>query len=298
MKIPSLIESIGNTPLINIQNLKLDNKVNIYGKFEGANPGGSIKDRPSLYMIEKAEQSGELTKDKIILEATSGNTGIGLAMIAAYKGYRSTFVLSENASKERIQIMKAFGSKLILTPSSAGTNGPTYKVREMLADNPEKYFFPNQYDNENNSLAHYETTGPEIWEQTEGKIDIFIAGIGTSGTLMGIGRYLKEKNNKIKIVGIEPPKGHKIQGLKNMIEAITPKIFYPEDFVDDFVEINDDEAFQMTKKIAKREGLFVGMSSGAAVAGALKIAKQMDSGNIVTILPDRGDRYLSTNLFD
>lgn len=296
MKYNNILGAIGNTPLVELVKLNKDPKVKILAKLEGNNPGGSVKDRPAYYMIKKAEESGELTKDKIILEPTSGNTGIALAMIGAAKGYKVKLVMPECVSKERQRILQALDAELVLTPGKERTDGAIKRAHQILEDEPDKYYMPNQFENENNVLAHYETTGPEVWGQTNGEIDVFVAGIGTSGTLMGIAKYLKEKKPRIKIIGVEPVKGHAIQGLKNMKEAIVPKIYDPK-ILDEKVIVEDDQAFDVARCLATKEGLFVGMSSGAAVAGALKIAEKIGSGTIVTILPDRGDRYLSTTLF-
>jgi cysteine synthase B len=292
----SILSAVGNTPLVEFTNLNCGSKVRIFGKLEGANPSGSVKDRPAYYMIKKAEESGELVHGKIILEATSGNTGIALAMIGAAKGYKVKLIMPDCVSVERRRILESFGSEVVLTPGCDGTDGAIRKAHELLEMEPKEYFMPNQFDNDNNVLAHYETTGPEIFAQTNGKIDVFVAGMGTTGTLMGVGWYLKEQKPGIRIVGVEPAKGHAIQGLKNMEESIVPKIYHPE-VVDDKITIEDEEAFETTRLLATWEGIFVGMSSGAAVAGALQIAKQIKFGTIVVILPDRGDRYLSTTLF-
>jgi cysteine synthase B len=293
----SILSSIGNTPLVELTTLNNNPKVRIFGKLEGCNPSGSVKDRSAYYMIKKAEESGEITSKKNILEATSsGNTGIALAMIGAAKGYHVTLVMPECVSTERRRILKAFGADVILTPGCDGTDGAIQKAYKLLEEAPEQYFMPNQFENENNILAHYKTTGPEIFNQTNGKIDIFVAGMGTTGTLMGVGKYLKERNPSIKIIGVEPSKDHTIQGLKNMESAIVPKIYNPE-MLDEKITIEDVEAFITTRELATKEGIFAGMSSGAAVAAALRLAKKLDSGMIVTILPDRGDRYLSTTLF-
>ncbi|MCK4995603.1 MAG: cysteine synthase family protein [Thermoplasmatales archaeon] len=292
----NILSAIGNTPLVEFTTLNDNSKVRIFGKLEGTNPSGSVKDRPAYYMIKKAEESGELTCDKIILEPTSGNTGIALAMIGAAKGYNVKLVMPDCVSIERRRILEAFGAEVILTPGCDGTDGAIRKAHELLKKEPERYFMPNQFENENNVLAHYETTGPEIFAQTNGEIDVFVAGMGTTGTLMGVGRYLKEQKPSIRIVGVEPTKGHAIQGLKNMDETIVPKIYRPE-LLDEKIMIEDEGAFETTRLLATKEGAFVGMSSGAAVAGALRKAKELNSGTIVTILPDRGDRYLSTTLF-
>jgi cysteine synthase B len=247
-------------------------------------------------MIKKAEESGELNKEKTILEPTSGNTGIALAMIGAAKGYRVRLFMPECVSTERLLTLEAFGAEVVLTPAREGTDGAIKRAYQILNEEPERHFMPNQFDNVNNVLAHYETTGPEVFSQTNGEVDVFVAGMGTSGTLMGAGRYLKERKPGVKIVGVEPEEGHTIQGLKNMNNSIVPKIYDPTK-LDEKIVIGDGEAFEMTRRLVTAEGLFVGMSSGAAVAGALRIAKEMRSGTIVVILPDRGDRYLSTTLF-
>ncbi len=293
----SIISAIGNTPLVELDALNSKKRrVRILGKLEGANPGGSIKDRPAYWMIKKAEESGELTKGKIILEPTSGNTGIALAMIAAAKGYEVKLCMPECVSTERQHILQALGAETVLTPAREGTDGAIRRAHRLLEAEPDKYYMPNQFVNENNVLAHYETTGPEIFSQTKGEIDVFVAGMGTTGTLMGTNRFLKEKKPQVRTVGIEPPQGHAIQGLKNMNEAIVPKI-YDREMLDEKITVDDGEAFEITRLLAAKEGVFVGMSSGAAVAGALRVAEKMTSGTIVVILPDRGDRYLSTTLF-
>ena len=293
----SILSAIGNTPLVELSNLNNKRpKVKIFGKLEGANPGGSVKDRPAYWMIKKAEESGQLTKGKIILEPTSGNTGIALAMIGAAKGYKVKLCMPECVSTERQRILEALNAEAVLTPAKEGTDGAIRKAHELLDADSDTYFMPNQFTNENNVLAHYETTGPEVFSQTNGEIDVFVAGMGTTGTLMGVYRFLKEKKPEVKIVGVEPTKGHTIQGLKNMKESIVPKIYDPE-MLDEKITVEDGEAFETTRLLAGKEGIFVGMSSGAAVAAALHVAERMASGTIVVILPDRGDRYLSTTLF-
>ena len=292
----SILTAIGNTPLIELLHVSENPEVRIFAKLEGSNPGGSVKDRAALFMVQKAEEEGLLHQGKTILEATSGNTGIALAMIGAAKGYEVTLTMPSCVSVERQNILKALGANIILTDGSYGTDGAINKARELFLENPEKYFMPNQFDNSYNFQAHYHTTGPEIWKQRNGQLDYFVAGMGTTGTIMGTGRYLKEKNPEIKIIGVEPPVGHRIQGLKNMKEAIVPKIFSKEQ-LDEIITIDDDEAFEMARFLALYEGVFVGMSSGAATAGAYRIAQRIDHGIIVIILPDRGDRYLSTSLF-
>jgi cysteine synthase B len=292
----SVLGAIGNTPLVDIDNINPYQNVRIMAKLEGSNPGGSVKDRPAYYMVVKAEEDGRLTHDKIVLEATSGNTGIGLAMVAAAKGYKLRLTMPGCVSMERRSILEALGAEIVLTPAELGTDGAIMEARRIYEASPDVYFMPDQFSNENNILAHYETTGPEIIAQTEGKITHFVAGIGTTGTLMGVGRCLKEYNPAIQIIGVEPVKGHKIQGLKNLGEAIVPEIF-DMDKIDDKVVIDDDLAYDTARDLALKEGIFVGMSSGAAMAGALKVAEGLDFGLVVTLFPDRGDRYLSTTLF-
>jgi cysteine synthase B len=290
------MSAIGNTPLVEIRHLNGNGGVRILAKLEGNNPGGSIKDRPALWMVLRAEESGELTKDKTILEPTSGNTGIALAMIGAAKGYRVKLTLPECVSAERRHVLEAFGAEVVLTPAREGTDGAIRKAHEILEREPDKYYMPNQFTNESNILAHYETTGPEIFEQTHGEIDVFVTGMGTTGTLMGVSRYLKERDESIRVVGVEPTEGHTIQGLKNMNEAIVPDIYDPAR-LDDKIVAEDGLAFETTRRLATEEGIFAGVSAGAAVAGALQVAGDMKSGTVVTIIPDRGDRYLSTMLF-
>ena len=292
----SVVDCIGNTPLVEIRNINPNPNVKIFAKLEGSNPGGSVKDRPAYYMIKTAEEDGSLTRDRVILEATSGNTGIGLAMIAAAKGYRLKLTMPACVSMERRSILEALGAELVLTPAEQGTDGAIMAAHRIHKEAPEYYFMPNQFENPANINAHYETTGPEIISQTGGDIAAFVAGIGTTGTIMGVGRRLKEFSASVRVIGVEPYKGHKIQGLKNMTEAIVPGIFDP-DKLDERIFIDDDTAYETARDLALKEGLFVGMSSGAAMAGAIEVAKRLSSGNVVTLFPDRGDRYLSTALF-
>jgi len=293
----NILETIGNTPLVRINRLNVYPEVEIFAKIEGANPGGSIKDRIALKMLTKAEEQGILTKDKTIIEPTSGNTGIALAMIGAIRGYKVEIVMSEAVSIERRKMIAAFGAKITLTDPKLGTDGAIVKAHKLVEENHEKYFMPDQFSNEANKLAHYESTAREIWEQSDGKIDFFVSALGTSGTLMGVGKYLKEKNPKIKIVSAHPVLGHYIQGLKNMKEAIVPAIYDPTK-IDETVMVETEAAYEMARQIALNEGIFVGMSSGAALYAALEIARKYKKGRIVTIFPDRGEKYLSTKLFD
>jgi cysteine synthase B len=292
----SILQTIGETPLIKINRLNPNKNVEIYAKFEGYNPTGSIKDRIALKMIEQAEAEGTLNKDKTIIEPTSGNTGIGLAMIAAVKGYRLEIVMSEAVSIERRKMIQAFGATVILTPPDQGTDGAIRKARELVANSPEKYFMPDQFSNEYNKMAHYKTTAEEIWRNTDGKVEYFVSALGTSGTLMGVGMGLKEKNHNIKVIEAHPHKGHYIQGLKNMEEAIVPEIYNPS-LIDESIMVESEDAFEMAREIVKKEGIFVGMSSGAALLAAIEIAKRIDRGIIVVIFADRGEKYISTDLF-
>ena len=292
----NLLEAIGRTPLVELMHLGSRPGVRILCKLEGCNPGGSVKDRPALSMIAGAEERGDLTSGKAILEPTSGNTGIAIAMIGAAKGYRVHLCMPECVSAERSMILQGLGAEVSLTPAKEGIDGAIWEARSLLEREPDTYYMPNQYENPDNIRAHVETTGPEIYEQTAGEVDHFVAGMGTTGTLMGTGRYLRSKKPGVRIVGVEPVMGHAIQGLKNMTESMVPGIF-AEDDLDDRRMVSDEEAFDMTKLLARSEGLFVGSSSGAAVAVARRIADEIDEGTIVALLPDRGDRYLSTMQF-
>jgi cysteine synthase B len=293
----SVLESIGNTPLVELQHLDADfPNVRILAKLEGSNPGGSVKDRPALFMIREAIREGLLTPDKIILEPTSGNTGIALAMIGAAMGYRVTLCMPECVSSERRHTLEAYGAEIILTSPKEKTDGAIRVARSMVANDPDRYFMPDQFSNPHNPQSHYETTGPEILAQTGGDIDAFVAGMGTGGTLMGMSRFLREHSPNTKVIGIEPTGGHTIQGLKNMDESMVPEI-YDRSMLDEKLIVVDAAAFETARRLATEEGLFVGMSSGAAVAGALQYAATLEKGTIVVLLPDRGDRYLSTSLF-
>jgi len=288
--------AVGRTPLVELASFSPHPGVRILAKLEGNNPGGSVKDRPALYMLAGAEARGELSAERTILEPTSGNTGIALAMLGAARGYRVKLVMPACVSMERRAVLSAYGAELVLSPAAEGTDGAIRLAHRILEEEPDRYYMPNQYANPDNVCAHYETTGPEILEQTEGEVDCFAAGMGTGGTLMGTGAFLREKRPGVSIVGIEPRLGHAIQGLKNMKEAIVPPI-YREEQLDDKIRIDDEPAFETARRLALQEGIFAGMSSGAAVAGAVEAAKRMGRGTVVVLLPDRGDRYLSTSLF-
>lgn len=291
----NILQLIGNTPLVKINRLNPNKKVQLYAKLEFFNPGGSVKDRIALSMVEGAEKRKELNKNKIVLEATSGNTGIGLALVCAVKGYKLLLTMPESVSIERRKILKAFGAKILLTPAKDGTDGAIEKAYELARKN-KKYWLADQFNNSDNWKAHYCGTAEEIWRDTQGKITHFIAGMGTTGTLMGVSKRLKKYNPKIQIIGVEPFLGHKIQGLKNMKEAYKPGI-YDKTQLDKKINVKDEDAYEMTREIAKKEGIFAGMSSGAAMFGALQIIKDLNKGLVVVLFPDGGERYLSTNLF-
>jgi cysteine synthase B len=293
----NILETIGHTPLVRINRLNPKPHVALYAKLEGFNPTGSIKDRIALKMIEQAEACGSLVPGKTIIEPTSGNTGIGLAMIGAVKGYKVEIVMSEAVSLERRKMIEAFGARTILTDPSEGTDGAIRKAHELCRMYPEKYFMPNQFSNEYNKLAHYYTTAHEIWEETHGKVTHYVSALGTSGTLMGVGMGLKDKNPAVQIIEAHPEKGHYIQGLKNMEEAIVPEIYDPSK-IDRTVMIESEAAFAMARAIVLQEGIFVGMSSGAAMIAALECIKDIEEGLIVVLFADRGEKYLSTNLFN
>lgn len=292
----NILDAIGNTPVVRINHLNPNPDVSIFAKLEGFNPTGSIKDRIALKMIEQAELEGTLTEGKTIIEPTSGNTGIALAMIGRVKHYDVEIVMSEGVSVERRRMIAGFGARVTLTDAELGTDGAILKARELVKAFPDRYFMPDQFSNEYNKIAHYKTTAEEIWRQMDGRFDYFVSSLGTSGTIMGVGKGLKEKNPAIKVVCAQPVKGHYIQGLKNMEEAIVPAIYDPSK-IDEQVMIDTEDAFAMTRRIIKEEGIFVGMSSGAALLAACEVADKMDRGVIVVIFPDRGEKYLSTELF-
>jgi cysteinyl-tRNA synthetase len=292
----TILGLIGNTPLVPIRRLTVNPAVAVYAKLESFNPGGSIKDRVALSMIADAEAKGRLTREKVIVEATSGNTGIGLALVAAIKGYRLVLTVSDSVSEERKKILMALGAELRFTPSHLGTDGAIEDAYNLVRQEPERYWLADQFNNESNWKAHYHGTAVEIWEQTAGKVTAVVAAMGTTGTAIGLSRRLKEYNPRIEIVGVEPYLGHRIQGMKNLKESYRPEIF-DKALLDRIVHIDDEAAFQTARRLAKEEGIFVGMSSGAAMAAALNVAGDMKQGVMVVICPDGGERYLSTNLF-
>lgn len=286
--------------MVKINKLTGDNDATVLAKLEWYNIGGSVKDRMALYLIRKAEKEGRMNKNKTILEATSGNTGIALAMIATTKGYKITIVMPESVTMERRKIINAYGAELILSPATKGTGGAVELKQKMIKENPDKYIDINQFKDPANILAHYETTGKEILEQTNGKVDMIVVGVGTAGTGVGISKRVKEFNPDIKIVGIMPKLGVSIQGLRNPKE-LHPTQLFNRDAFDEIIEITQEEmqaVFDVTRKLSREEGLFVGVSSGAAMYIALKKAKELGKGkNIVVIFADRGDKYLSTEVF-
>ncbi|MFP4256158.1 MAG: cysteine--tRNA ligase [Desulfobacterales bacterium] len=292
----SILDAIGNTPMVEIRRLNPNPAVRILAKLEYVNPGGSVKDRPALAMIEQGESSGELTPDKTVIEATSGNTGIGLAMVCTVKGYRLLLAMSDAVSMERRKILAARGAEIFLTPGHLGTDGAIEEVYRLVREDPDRYFMTDQYNNPANWQAHYSGTAEEIITQSGGAISKFIATMGTTGTVMGCSRRLRQYDRNIEIIGVEPYLGHKLQGLKNLKEAYRPEIFEKR-WVDRKINIDDEEAFEMTRRLSLEEGMFVGMSSGAAMVIAAREAEAMSEGTIVVIFPDSGERYLSTPLF-
>ena len=293
----NILQTIGSTPMVRINQLNPNPKVNIFAKLEGFNPTGSIKDRIALRMIEQAEREGRLSAGMTILEPTSGNTGIGLAIVGIVKGYDVVIVMSEAVSVERRKILRACGAKVILTPAAEGTDGAIRLAREMYAAHPELYFMPDQFANAANYQAHYERTAIEIWQECGGEIDYFVSAVGTSGTLMGVSRFLRAMKPDIKVVCAHPIRGHYIQGLKNMEEAIVPEI-YDEALIDVQEMIESEEAIEMAREIIAREGIFAGMSSGAAMLAARRTAERIERGNIVVLFADRAEKYLSTKMFE
>lgn len=291
MRFPELI---GNTPLIELSRLNPNPKVRLFGKLEGNNPGSSVKDRAAYSMITGAEARGELRPGIRIIEPTSGNTGIALAMIAAMKGYEIELVMPENSTAERVKTMRAFGARVVLTPAEKSMEGAIDYARARVAEGG--YFMLNQFGNDDNWRAHYRGTGPEIWRDTEGAVTHFVSSMGTTGTIMGTSRYLKEQSPAVQIVGVQPQEGAKIPGIRRWPEAYLPKIFEPQR-VDRIIDVGQEEAEEMARRLAREEGVFSGVSSGGACVAARKVASEIDEGTVVFIVCDRGDRYLSTSLF-
>jgi cysteine synthase B len=298
-KVHSVLDLIGNTPLVDVTRVArgLSPRVRLYAKLEGFNPGGSVKDRPALWMIRDGIATGKLTRDKTILDSTSGNTGIALAMIGAVLGYRVELVLPENVSRERKRIINAYGAKMVFSSGLEGSDGAIRLCRRILEENPDRYFKPDQYFNPVNAKAHYESTGPEIWTATGGSVTHLVAGLGTSGTIMGTGRYLQERNPAIQVIGAEPDDPwHGLEGLKHMATSIVPGIYHEEE-LDRKIPVPTDAAYDLVYRLGEQLGLVVGQSSGAALYAALQVARDIDEGVIVIVFADFGDRYLSTNLW-
>lgn len=291
----SILDLIGNTPLVESKILNTNPNVKVFFKLEGNNPGGSVKDRPAYNMIKSGLERGDFTKASKLIEATSGNTGIGLAMIAGLFGLDMELVMPENSTKERVQTMRAYGAKVTLTPADVGIEGARDYAEEKVKK--EGFVMINQFSNDDNWKAHYKTTGPEIWRDTQGEITHFVSSMGTTGTIMGTSTYLKEQNPQVQIVGVQPTDESKIPGIRKWPQEYLPKIFDPKK-VDTIMEVSEQEAIAMTKRLAKEEGIFAGMSSGGAATVALRLAETLESGTIVSIVCDRGDRYLSSDMFD
>ena len=292
---PGILDLVGNTPIVELKRIPVNKNVTIYAKLEGNNPGGSVKDRAALGMIKHALDSGAIQPGTKLIEATSGNTGIALALIASLFGVEIELVMPEDATRERVLTMKAFGAKVILTPRERAMEGAIDYANEQVGKGG--YLMLNQFANFNNPGIHYQTTGPEIWRDTKGTVTHFVSAMGTTGTIMGVSQYLKEQNAGIQIVGCQPTDGSRIPGIRKWPEAYVPKIF-DKSRIDRIIELSDDDAQEMTKRLAKEEGIFCGMSSGGAVHAAVELAKELKEGIIVCIICDRGDRYLSSDLFD
>jgi len=291
----SILDLIGNTPLVESKVLNTNPNVKVLFKLEGNNPGGSVKDRPAYNMIKSGLERGDFTKSSKLIEATSGNTGIGLAMVASLFGLDIELVMPENSTKERVQTMRAYGAKVTLTPADVGIEGARDYAESKVKD--EGYIMMNQFANDDNWKAHYKTTGPEIWRDTNGEITHFVSSMGTTGTIMGTSTFLKEQSTNVQIVGVQPTDNSKIPGIRKWPQEYLPKIFNPSK-VDVVMEVSELEAIEMAKRLAKEEGIFAGMSSGGAATVALRLAETLESGTIVSCVCDRGDRYLSSDLFE
>ena len=291
----NILDTIGNTPLVELRNLGSQNGVRVFCKLEGQNPTGSLKDRIAKHMIEQAEQDGTLTHDKVILEPTSGNTGISLAFVGGLKGYRVKVVMPENVSPERVQMLRAYGAEVVFSDGASGTNGSIVVAQKMVEDEDAKYFMPYQYGNSANPEAHYKTTGQEIIEDLP-DVDMFVAGLGTGGTLMGTGRRLKEHNPNVKVIAVAPEPGDYIQALRSLEEGFIPPIL-DLSLLDSRIMVTSSDSFHMAKDLLRSEGIFAGVSSGSVVYGAMKMAERMEKGNIVCLLADGGWKYLSTDLW-
>lgn len=292
----TILNTIGNTPCVELVRMNPNPRVRVLLKLEGNNPGGSVKDRIALSMIEGAQKRGELTEGMTILEATSGNTGIGIALVAACKGYRTILTMSEGVSIERRRVLSALGAEIILTPEVHGTDGAIMEARRLKEETPDLYFTPDQFSNPDNIQAHVTGTGPEIMAQTGGEVDWFVAGMGTTGTLMGVSEFFAGEKPTVGVMGVEPVLGHRVQGLKNMREAIVPPIWDPSRLTRKET-VSDAEAYNMSKRLAAEEGIFAGMSAGAALKAGLDLSAELEGGTVVVLIPDRGDRYVTTVLY-
>jgi cysteine synthase B len=295
MPASSILDTIGNTPLVRLNHLSPKPGVDIWVKLEGFNPTGSVKDRIALYMIDAAEKSGELTPDRVVLEPTSGNTGISLAMVCRAKGYQLLCVLPDNVTTEREALLRAFGADVIYAENATSTNDAVFKAQQMIAEEPDRYFMPYQYGNENNPRAHYETTGPEILRDVP-SVDVFVAGLGTGGTLTGTGRYLKDHLPDVKVVAAVPHPGDLVQGLRALEEGFIPPVL-DESVLDGRIVVDSVSSFKMTKELMEKEAIFAGISSGAVIKVAIRAAERLESGNVVALLADGGWKYLSTELW-
>jgi len=292
-----ILQTIGKTPLVRINRIWSHPQVEIWAKLEGCNPMGSVKERPALYIIEGAERDGTLKKGMTILESSSGNTGIGLALIGAVKGYAVTNCTAQKVSPERRKILQALGAEIVFTSEKGGSDEAWDIAERLYRENPDKYFYVRQYSNTNNTLSHFEGTAVEIWEDMRGDVDAVAIGLGTCGTIMGISKRLKELNPKVRIVAIEPQRAHTQQGLRNMHDSRVPELLDWK-WIDEKIVIEDSEAYDLARRLTREEGIFAGISSGTALAGSIRVAQKMKRGRIVTIFPDRGEKYLSTSLFD
>ncbi|SDX76472.1 cysteine synthase B [Lutibacter oricola] len=293
--IENITSLVGNTPLVKLNSVIQKKEIELYVKLEGNNPAGSVKDRAARNMIVSALERGDIKKGDYLIEATSGNTGIALAMVAQQYGLKMELVMPENSTKERVQTMRAYGAKVTLTSKDVGIEGSRAYAEKVAKE--KGYVILDQFANDDNWKAHYKTTGPEIWEATNGEITHFVSAMGTTGTIMGTSTYLKEQNSEIQIIGAQPMDGSSIPGIRKWSPEFVPKIFNPKK-VDQVIEVNEDEAREMTKRLAKEEGVFCGMSGGGAVVAAIKLSETIENGKLVTIIPDRGDRYLSSDLFE
>ena len=296
----TILERIGKTPLIRLQRILpkgTPSSVEVYAKAEWFNPGGSVKDRPAWKMIRDGEASGVFGPGKTLIDSTSGNTGIAYAWIGAAKGFPVELVMPRNVSEERKKIVAGYGAKITYSDPLLGSDGARERVRQIVEKNPDRYFFPDQYGNDSNWKAHYETTGPEIWNDTQGKVTHFVAGLGTSGTMMGTGRFLKEKNSKILTLAVQPEPFHGIEGLKHMESAIPIPIYHSR-WHDRKITIQTEPAYELTRRLAREEGLLAGQSSGAALLGVFELLKEVREGRVVVVFPDGGDKYLSTSLWE